>query len=269
MYRTMLAASAALVLGWAGQAAAQTGHVGASYSRANLSVDSVGDANANIYTGEGSVVLMATPTLNLSVDGGLQDYDGEGDSATAENASAHLNFHAGSNALVGGFVGVENSEDVTLWGAGVEGQYTGQTGGVVGRLGYATSSDLNDADFWGERLEGRFYGNDNLRFTASLGALQIKGDGESTNLWNAGVGAEYQFASTPVSVWGAYERDSWDDADLTADVFSVGVRYTFGGSLRDQDVAGANMGGFGQLFGGNLGSALVAILGSADLSDPG
>lgn len=263
MHRILLAASAALVLGWAGQAAAApVGHVGLDYSRANLSVDSVGDVNANVWTGEGSVVFPATASLNVALDGAVQNFGADGDSTTTENATVHADFRVSDKALAGGFVGVENSDNVTLWGGGVEGQYTGQTGGVMGQVGYGTSSDLNNADFWGERVEGRFYGNDNLRFAGHVGALQIKGGGDSTNLWNVGVDAEYQFASMPVSVWGGYERDSWDDANLTSDVFSVGVRYNFGGSLHDRDAAGSTMGSFGQLFGGNLGSGLVGILGA-------
>lgn len=263
MHRILLAASAALVLGWAGQAAAApVGHVGADYSRADLSLGS-GDANADVWTGSGSVVFPATASLNVALDGAVQNFRADGESTTTENGTAHADFHVGDNALAGGFVGFENSDNVTLWGAGIEGQYTGQMGGVVGQVGYGTSSDLNDADFWGERVEGRFYGNDNLRFAGHVGALQISGDGDSTNLWNAGVDAEYQFASVPVSVWGGYERSSWDDLDLTADVFSVGVRYNFGGSLRDRDVAGSTMGSFGQLFGGNMGSAVIGILGGA------
>lgn len=262
MYRTILAASAALVMGWAGQAAAQTGHVGLAYSRANMSMDSVGDANANIGTVEGSVVLPITAPVTLSLDGALQNFDGEdGFSTTTENATGHADFHVGDNAFVGGFLGVNHAEDFTLWGGGVEGQYTGQEGGVVAQIGYGQSDDLDNVDFWGERVEGRFYGADNMRFTANLGAMQLSGNGDSTNMWNVGVTGEYQFSTAPISVWAGYERNAWDDADLTADTFSVGVRYNFGGSLRDRDAAGANMGGFANLFGGSLGTGVIALLG--------
>jgi hypothetical protein len=270
MYRTVLAASAALVLGWAGQAAAQTGHVGLAYSHANLAQDSAGDANANIGTAEGSIVLPIDAPVTVSLDGALQNFDAEdGFSTTTETGTGHVDFHAGDNALVGGFLGFNHAEDFTLWGGGVEGQYTGQEGGVVAQLGYAQSDDLDDVDFWGERVEGRFYGADNLRFAAHLGALQLRGDGGDTSLWNVGVDGEYQFSSAPISVWAGYERSAWDDADLTADVFSIGVRYNFGGSLRDRDAAGANMGGFGNLFGGSLGGGLSGILGEVVDQLPG
>lgn len=270
MYRTILAASAALVMGWAGQAAAQTGHVGLAYSRANLSMDSAGDANANIGTAEGSIVLPITAPAVLSLDGSLQNFDGEGGySTTSEDASGHADFRVGDNALVGGFVGFNHAEDFTLWGGGVEGQYTGQEGGVVAQLGYGKSDDLDGVDFWGERIEGRFYGNDNMRFAAHLGGMKIKGDGGDTSLWNVGVNGEYQLSSAPVSVWVGYDRSSWEDADLTADVFSIGVRYNFGGSLRDRDAAGSNMGSFGNLFGGSLGGGLVGILSTVAEELPG
>ncbi|MGE5501466.1 MAG: hypothetical protein ACM3W4_06030 [Ignavibacteriales bacterium] len=264
MYRTILAASAALVLGWAGQAAAQTGHVGLAYSRANLSQDSAGDANINVGTAEGAIVLPIEAPVVLSLDGALQNFDAEdGFSTTSENGTAHADFRLGGNALVGGFLGFDHAEDFTLWGGGVEGQYTGQEGGVAAQLAYGQSDDLDNVDFWGERVEGRFYGADNLRFAAHLGAMQLSGDGGSTDLWNVGVDGEYQFSTAPISVWAGYERSSWEDVDLTADVFSFGVRYNFGGSLRDRDAAGANMGGFSNLFGGSLGGGLAGILGDA------
>jgi hypothetical protein len=261
--KILLAAGAAVVLGWAGQAAAETvGHIGADYNRANISVDSLGDANGDVWGVEGAVALPVTAPLNISLDGAVQNFHAEGENATTLMGTGHVDYRLNDATLLGGFVGVNHSDDVTVWGLGVEGQYTGATGGVVGQFGYAKSEDIDGVDFWGERVEGRFYGNDNLRFAASLGGLQIKTDFGDTSAWNAGVNAEYQFASMPISVWGGYERDTLDDADLSADVFSIGIRYNFGGTLRSRDAAGTTMGNFGQVFGGALGNTAIAIVGN-------
>ena len=53
-----------------------------------------------------------------------------------------------------------------------------------------------------------------------------------------------------------------DDADLKADIFKVGLRYTFGGSLRDRDQAGASLGSTTNLFGGTLGQGVIAAVGA-------
>ena len=86
-------------------------------------------------------------------------------------------------------------------------------------------------------------------------------DSLDTDLYNLGLDAEYQFAGTPVSVVGGYERGKWDDLDLTTDTFRIGVRYSFGGDLRARDAAGVGQGSVSNLFGGTIGSALIAAAG--------
>ena len=63
-----------------------------------------------------------------------------------------------------------------------------------------------------------------------------------TRLERLGVGAEYEFAGTPFSLTGGYERTTLDDFDVDADTFQIGLRYSFGGGLQARDRAGANLG---------------------------
>ncbi|MDP3594659.1 MAG: hypothetical protein Q8R94_22595, partial [Phenylobacterium sp.] len=68
--------------------------------------------------------------------------------------------------------------------------------------------------------------------------------------------------STPWSITGGYEHGEIDDLDLKSDTFRVGLRYTFGGTLRDRDQSGASLGSASNLFGGSLGQGVIAAVGA-------
>lgn len=260
-HQLLLAAGAALVLGWAGQAAAApAGQVGASYSRMNLKVDS-DKGDANVWQADGSIAAPVTGMLNLALDGAVQNIDAD-KSSTLYTATGHADLRAGDKALVGVFVGADHTNSITLWGGGVEAQLNGDAGGVVGQIGYGHSGDLDGVKFWGERIEGRFYPRDNIRLSLGFDGTQLKSDGGGdTSLWNLRTAAEYQLSNVPVSVWAGYDRGEWSDANMSSNTWTIGVRYNFGGSLRDRDAAGSSMGGVGQLFGGSLGSTVITALG--------
>ncbi|MNN67898.1 hypothetical protein D3C81_1835600 [compost metagenome] len=94
--------------------------------------------------------------------------------------------------------------------------------------------------------DAAFYATPQMRLNAGASYsnaenLFVGGDVEG---WSAGVGAEYQFANSPFSVTGTYQRVSSDFAnvDIDEDVFMIGARYNFGGTLQSLDRAGANLG---------------------------
>ena len=76
------------------------------------------------------------------------------------------------------------------------------------------------------------------------------GIGGNADLWDVNVGGEYKFANSGWSTFAKYTHSESDDlADLNADAVKVGLRYTFGGSLKDRDRAGADLISAGDLFG--------------------
>jgi hypothetical protein len=157
------------------------------------------------------------------------------------------------DGLIGGFAGVETSDDITFWGAGVDAQVNlAPATSLYGQAGYGTSDDLGDADFWTVRGEIRHFVRDNFRLQGSLGYTRIDARGGDADAWNAGVEAEYQFAETPFSVVVGYDHFDSNDIDTNADTLRVGVRYTFGGTLKDRDQSGASLGSVGRLFGAGL-----------------
>jgi hypothetical protein len=248
MNKNLFAAAAVVAfLGSAVAANAQTvGHVGANYSRTDVDVAGV-DIDGDVYQVEGAVRFDAG-SLGAQIDGAITNYDGDD---TSFAATGHLNTKVGEG-LIGGFVGAETADDITIWGLGVEGQanINGKTS-LYGQAGYGNVDDAFDADLWAVRGEVRYFVADNIRLTGSLGYSTIDA-AANVDTWTAGVEAEYQFAETPFSVWAGYDHADSDDIDANADTLRVGVRYTFGGSLKDRDSAGASLGSITKLFGAGL-----------------
>jgi opacity protein-like surface antigen len=257
------AACAAALLATAGAANAQAvGQVGASYSRLEADFGSLGDGDVNAYGVDGAVRFDAG-SLGAQVDGAITRFDDDGGDATVWSATGHLNAKL-SQGLVGGFAGFTTSDDVTLWAVGVEGQANlAPSTSLYGQLGYGQSDDLDDVDFWAGRAEIRQFVTDNFKLQASAGFTKADGNGADLDMWNLGVDGEYQFADTPWSIAAGYEHGDIDDLDVSSDTFRVGVRYTFGGTLKDRDQSGASLGSAANLFGGTLGQGVVAVLGAA------
>jgi len=240
-------ATVVALLGSAVAANAQTvGHVGANYARTDLDTP-LGDADVDSWQVEGAV-RFDLGSLGAQLDGAVTDPEG-GDAAFG--ATAHLNTRMGEG-LIGGFVGVEDSDGLTVWGAGVEGQANlSPATSLYGQAGYGNADDL-DADIWAVRGEVRHFITDNLRLTGSLGYAAVDA-GSTVDTWNAGVEAEYQFAATPFSVVVGWDHFDSDDLNSNGDTLRVGFRYTFGGTLKDRDRSGASLGSMGRLFGSGLG----------------
>lgn len=255
-------AAAAALFSLAGAASAQTvGHVGVNYGRHEIDAGALGDTDADAVQLEGAVAFDAG-SLRASIDGAVTNFDADGGDQTLWSATGHLNKKL-DQGLIGGFAGVSTSDDVTLWGVGVEGQFNASPNWTVyGQAGYGQSDDLGDADLWAARGEVRYFVSDNFKLQGSAGYTTADVKGGDFDIWNIGADAEYQFANTPFSVTAGYEHSEIDDFDLKDDTFKVGLRYTFGGTVRDRDQGGAALGSTANLFGGSIGQGLIAAVGS-------
>lgn len=247
MKNQLIATAAAFALATAaGAAQAQTvGYVGAAYGHTEVDVLGL-EGDGDTYGVEGAVRFDAGQ-LGAQIDGQIARTEVEGDDATSVGATAHLNakFDGG---LIGGFAGVQDSDDTTLWAVGAEAQANlSPAATLYGQLGYGQIDDV-DADFWAARAELRFFVSENFRLQGAAGYTKVDADIVELDAWNLGVEAEYQFAGTNWSVLGGYDRTEADDLDLSADTFRLGVRYSFGGTLRDRDQAGASLGSVSKLF---------------------
>lgn len=236
------ALSAVALLAVAPAANAGSGYVGAAYTRAEVDTG-LGDDDSDGYGIEGAYAFQATPSLGMQIDGAYTDADG--DDNEAYGITGHVNARNDSY-LFGGFVGLSDVADETVWSVGLEGEKYYNNLTVAAAAGYANADD-SDADIWGVDGQVRYFLNDNFRVQGALGWANVEAGPVDDNVWSAGVGGEYQFASFPVSVYGGYSHSEFDDADVSSDAFTIGVRYNFGGSLKDRDRKGASLAGLSSL----------------------
>lgn len=235
-------AAAAVTLLAGAPAYAASGYVGAAYSRAEVDVGG-GDTDSDAYGVEGAVAFDASESLGLDFDAAYTDSD---DADSNVGGTAHI-YAKGQGYKFGGFVGLADVADETVYSVGVEGQRNFGQFTLAGALGYANADDA-DIDAFGGDVEGRYFVTDNFRLNGKLGFANFDaGPAGEDDVITAGVSAEYQFAAAPVSVFGGYARTEFDETDVSADAFTIGVRYNWGGSLKDRNDNGPSFAGLSSL----------------------
>jgi hypothetical protein len=230
MRNWIIGAAAILAIAVPSVAAAQTGYVGVNYGN----VDAGGNTDEDFYGLEGAVAFAGSGSIVFEVDAAVVDSD---DGDAAYGLTGHI-YSRNDSHLFGGFVGVADSNDSTTWVAGLEANkyYTNWT--LAGALFYGNNDDA-ETDGYGVNVEARAFVQDNFRLNANIGYASV--DGGAANDDDAmiyGVGGEYQFASYPISVVAGYNTADFDGGDV--DTWTIGLRYNWGGTLRDRDRSGAS-----------------------------
>lgn len=246
--KTVFLASVAAATLIAAPAFAQNaiGSVGVAYNYAD--VEGV-DVNRGVVDGTVASPVFGDWTVTFNAQGAYTDVDGLGDESTLAGA-VHLTKKI-DDMRFGAFVGASEALGATMTTFGLEGQKYLDRATLTGVVSYGT---VYDADIWNVGADAAFYATPQLRLNAGAAYSNIDNmyvDG-SVDGWSAGVGAEYQFANSPYSVFGGYDYVKSSDLDMDANVFSIGMRYSFGGGLQARDQAGANLGrsaGVSQLLG--------------------
>jgi hypothetical protein len=240
--KTRLVLGAAAVLSLAGgQAhAAGNGYVGAAYIESETDIGPA-EIEEDGWAIEGATAFKASPRLSAQLGASFADSD-DGDNSFAMNG--HLNSR-NSKRLIGAFAGVGEVADDTFWAVGAEGELYKGNVTLAGAVGYGTFDD-SDTDTLGLDGEIRYFASPNFRIDGEVGFSNIDSGGGEEDATTFGVGAEYQLASTPFSIFGGLSRTEFDEADDTTDTFSIGGRLNFGGTLRDRDRKGASLPGLSQ-----------------------
>lgn len=247
MKNILLGAAALLALAAPGVASAQSAYVDLGY--ANTDADIAGTST----DGDAWSVGGAAAWQHFQLDGGVVD----GDDVTNWNIGGHV-FNRSEGGLIGGFANwsntdVDGGDNYDAWTVGAEGQLYLSRTTLNGSLSYSDSEDL-DTNLTSLDVGVRHFVTDRFAIGANAGYGWLDtGAGGNDNATTLGLDAEYQFAG-PVSVFGGYQRVDIDDADVSSDTFSIGVRYNLGGSLFERDRSGASLsrgaglGRFGGLF---------------------
>ncbi|MEQ1490942.1 MAG: porin [Terricaulis sp.] len=230
MRNWIIGAAAILAVAVPSVAAAQTGYVGVQYGNA----DAGNNADEDFYGLDGAVAFAGSGSISFEVDAAVVDSD---ETDTAYGLTGHV-YSRNDSHLFGGFIGVADSNDSTTWVGGLEAAKYYANWTLAGAVFYGNNDDAN-VDGYGINVEARAFVSDNFRLNANIGYANIDaGAGNDDDAMLYGVGGEYQFAAMPISITAGYNTADFDGGDV--DTWTIGVRYNWGGTLRDRDRSGAS-----------------------------
>ena len=235
MRNWIIGAAAILALAVPGVAAAQPGYVGAQFGN----VDSDG-GDDDFYGVEGAVAFAGSGSIVFEVNAGYTDFD-EGDEGY--NLVGHV-YGRNDDHLFGAFVGIGGSDDSETYVVGLEANKYFANWTLAGAVAYGSNDDA-DVDGFGVNAEARYFINDNFRLDGTIGWANLDDGTNEEDGFAYGVGGEYQFAQVPVSITAGYSTVDFDGGD--SDTWSIGLRYNWGGTLRDRDRNGASQAGLTSL----------------------
>lgn len=242
--------AAAAVLAFAVSAPAfaqQVGSVGAAVNYTDVDTN-LASGNGSSVKIDGSVAIPTASNWTVTLNGDVSISDNDLSDETVASGAVHLTTKIGDSWRVGGFTALSRPSNDTLWAVGGEAHKYLDKVTLSGLAAYGQSNDL-DADLYAVRGEARYFVTDDFRIDGGLGYSKIDALVEA-DAWDASLGGEYKFANTGWSTFGKYTHtESEDLADLKSDAVKIGVRYTFGGSLKARDRAGADLIDAGTLFG--------------------
>jgi hypothetical protein len=248
MKTQLFAAAAVAVLAFSAPAfAQQVGSVGAAVNYTDVDTRAFGADGTSLQI-DGSVAVPVGAAWTVTANGDVSISDNDISDETVASGAVHLTTKIGGTWRVGGFTALSRPSNDTLWAVGAEAyKYLGNVT-LSGLAAYGQSNDL-DADLYAVRGEARYFVTDDFRLDGGLGYSKLDTLVEA-EAWDASLGGEYKFANTGWSTFGKYTHtESEDLADLKSDAVKIGVRYTFGGSLKARDAAGADLIDAGTLFG--------------------
>jgi hypothetical protein len=249
MKTQLFAAAAVLALAVSAPAFAQNiGSVGAAVNYTDLDIAGVNGEGTSVKV-DGNVAIP-TGNWTVTLNGNVSVNDTDLSDETIASTAAHLTTKVGDSWRVGGFAALSRPSNDTLWAVGGEASKYFDKVTLNGLVAYGQSNDL-DADLYAVRGEARYFVSDDFRLDAGAGYSKLDGDvGGEADIWDVNLGGEYKFANTGWSTFGKYTHTESDDlADLNSDSVKVGFRYTFGGSLKARDAAGADLIDADTLFG--------------------
>jgi hypothetical protein len=255
MKNYVLGAAALLVVAAPGVAAAQSGYVDLGYQSTEVEIGGL-EGDGDGWTLGGATAWGGNGALGVQLDGvvGSAEVDGGGD-ATTWNVGGHL-FTRNESYLFGGFanygdVDIDGAGDFDYWTVGLEGQLYLSRTTIDGAVSYSEADDA-DAELTAVDAGVTHFFTDNFSVGGNVGFGNVDtgiGDADVTTL---GLGAEWQFASLPISIFGGYQHAELDDIDADSDSVGVGVRYNWGGTLFERNRSGASLargGGLGRYAG--------------------
>ena len=210
------------------------GHAGVTYGN----TDSDG-TDGDTWQVEGAFG-GASGSIGYQFDAGIGNTDA-GSSGDIDNRTiaGHLYWHT-DNWNLGAVIATTNlddgdSVDETVYG--VEGSFNLAPNAVLtGSYTVGNTEFLTDVDTWNLDAGINYYFSDNFRVSGNIGTGNLDFGGGDLDTSTFGIGAEWQLSSTPISFtadWSTFDADVFGDYDT----LKVGIRWNWGGTLRERDAA--------------------------------
>lgn len=218
----------------AAPAFAEGGYVGASYIQAD---DVFGSSDADGFAVTGAAALGD----NAQLEGGFASIDDEDFDAT--HFGAHV-FSRSPNFLWGGYLGFNTvsfgaSGGIDEWTVALEGQFYLPQTTFSGALSYTEFEVASARQGWAIDAEVRHFFNDNFSVHGGAGYFEPESGVITGEISTVGIGAEYQFAGAPMSLFGGWQRSDFDPAEV--DSFNLGVRYNWNATLLERNRSGPSL----------------------------
>ena len=221
--------------------------MGAEYSKARLNPGTP-SPRVETWTGEAAVSSPFMRGLGIQADIKAANYSGPFGDDWITSPTLHL-YSRNTYGALGGFMGISNSGDATLYGAGIEGQVNMAGATLYGTLGFGKLNDTVDSNLFAARLEGRYFLTENLRFDASVGYLRQSATGVSSKAIVSAVGAEYQLGAFPAAINVGYRHADAQNSTIESDTLRVGMLWSFNGdTLAERDRLGPSMSNISDIF---------------------
>ena len=141
------------------------------------------------------------------------------------------------------------------------GQFTfGATGGF-GSLN--TQGTKYNSDLRSYRGQISYFVNDNLRLDVTGDSFRVSNNNRFSkgSMTTLGLGGEFQPMGLPVSITAGVQQSSV--SGNTYQAYSIGVRKSFGGTIKDRDRKSSPFDGLGQIYGGDLGLLDTSLSGAS------
>lgn len=191
---------------------------------------------------EGGLAANGAASLgdHVQLEGGfvrLEDADWD-----STHFGGHL-FSRSSGFLWGGFLGYNsvsiNNQGFDEWTAAIEGQFYLPRTTLSGAVSYTEFDSSTERNGWGADVEVRHFFTDDFSLHGVAGYFDPESGIITGEITTFGIGGEYRFAGSPVSVFGGWQQADSDSGD--ADAFNVGVRYNWNETLLDRDRSGPSL----------------------------
>lgn len=238
MRKVALGVAAIALMAAPGLAHADTNAVvGVDYNNVNFPGSS---SDADVYGLSGAFNHGFNGDWNFQMDGSVDRVSEDGCCLNISYAGAHIGVRNQDYSFAG-FVDLQSFSAFSGVGVGVEGQMFFPQAMLEGSVSYNDWGDI-DLNATNAQVDGSWFITPNFSANARVAYTDGNEGGFNSNYWTYGLGGEYRFDNSPVSVNLGYRQA--EDSGSHVDTWSIGMVVDLGtGSVQDRIRSGPSWNG--------------------------